>query len=161
MRKKWTALFLILGIGGLLPSSSAQRTTHRDTRAGREDLPVYPGAMRRTENQKGTRTLELRNVSVRSARAAAYNSRDSLEQVLRFYQAVLRSQGAMIQCTGGTNAQADLSLDQKTLSRPESSEADQFAIRGIELKVKTANSQQMVVLRPTEIGTTFALVSIR
>ena len=154
--KKWMILLIILGIGELSLPSSAQKKTPDNGR-----LPVYPGATVRAESRNGTRTLELRNVSVRSAWASAYDSRDSLEQVLRFYQAVLRSRGAVIQCTGGGNTRADLSLNQKALARPESCEADQFAAHGIELKVREAKTQRMVVLQPTSAGTTFALVCVQ
>ena len=161
LRRRWTILLILLGVGGLLSSGSAQRKTAGNGKANNGSLPVYPGAVRRAENRNGTRVLELRNVSVRFAWAAAYDSKDSLEQVLRFYQTVFRSQDGVIQCTGGVNVGADLSLDQEALVRPESCEADQFAVHGIELKGKVADMQRIVVLRPTKTGTTFALVSIQ
>jgi hypothetical protein len=128
-------------------------------------LAVYPGAR---EKEKTDHDSKSANVNISSSFfgvkvvAIEYESDDSPDKVLAFYQNQLKKYGQVIQCR--TNKQGgDLTVkagEHRDSSKPVSCEGSNSG-NVVELKVGTEDNQHLVSVEPEGKGSDFALVFIQ
>jgi len=126
-------------------------------------LAVYPGARQKPNTNHDSKSA---NVNISSSFfgvkvvAIEYESGDSPDKVIAFYQDQLKKYGEVIQCRTSKHG-GDMSVragDHKDSSKPVSCEGNSGNV--VELKVGTEDNQHLVSVEPEGKGSDFALVYI-
>lgn len=142
-------------VGGLHVNEQADV---RDT-----GLPVYPGARQKPKTNDGD--SKSANVNISSSFfglkvvAVEYQSDDSPEKIIAFYQDQLKKYGSVIQCHTNRHG-GDLGFKVGSHSSEVKCEGDNSG-NIVELKVGMEDNQRLVSVEPNGKGTDFALVYIR
>ncbi len=127
-------------------------------------LAVYPGARLRQKDEDGDKKSANVNLSFGEyglkVVAVEYESDDSPEKLISFYQAQLKKYGSVLEChvhshNGHIQVNARHDSDSKSLSCEDSEGST------VELKVGTEENQHIVSVEPKGKGCTFALVRVQ
>ena len=130
-------------------------------------LAIYPGAKAAAKDSDSDKKSANVNLSVpgfsMKVVAGEFQSDDSNDKVLAFYNKELQRYGKIVECHGpwkGGEVHAD--TDKKDgLSKPVSCKDSNGAGDSVELKVGTEGNQHIVAVKPDGKGTRFALVYLR
>jgi len=153
----------ICTISGLLISLSlfAQSTGAKFDSGNTTKIAVYPKAVA-SEHTDGRGTVSLVDgAQVHRLAASAYLSTDKPDKVLQFYRDRLRSEGQLVECSGGKNRTVDVELNDEVFADPSKCRSESFAAGGTQLKVINADQQKIVVVLPHGNGSEIALVSVK
>jgi len=122
-------------------------------------LPPYPGARPRKDDEHGDSNA---NVNISSSLfglnvvATKFDSDDSPDKVLGFYQKSLGKFGNVIQCNGGM----DINFQHHDKDDPVTCDGSGGEFQKA-LKAGTQNNQHIVAVRSSGSGSTFAVVYVR
>ena len=145
-------------VGGIHVSKNADV---RDT-----DLPVYPGARQKAEDNSGDEKSANINISTGKfglkVVAIEYESDDTPDKVIAYYRERLKKFGSVLEChtsKHGGGVDADVKHDGGS-SKPVTCQGDNSGST-TELKVGTEDNQHIVSIQPEGKGSSFALVAVR
>ncbi len=126
-------------------------------------LPVYPGARQKPKTNDDSKNA---NVNISSSFfglkvvAIEYESDDSPDKVITFYQDQLKKYGNVVQCRTEKHGN-DLSVSLSNQGSKEVKCEGNNSGKIVELKVGTEDNQRLVSVEPDAKGSDFALVYIR
>lgn len=124
-------------------------------------LPLYPGARMKTGSDDND---DNANVNISSSMfglkvvAQKFESDDSPDKVLGYYQAQMGKFGNVITCTGGNT---NVRFHRHDKDEPVSCDGHSGHSYEKELKVGTENNQHVVAVKPSGKGSEFTLVYVR
>ena len=131
-------------------------------------LPVYPGALKKQEDEGGNSNGA--NVNISSSLfglkvvAVEYLSDDSPEKIIAYYTDQLKKYGSVLEChTNKNRAGANIGPDEDSgEAKPLKCEGDNNG-KVIELKVGTRQNQHIVSIQPADSGkgSDFGLVYVQ
>jgi hypothetical protein len=122
-------------------------------------LPVYPGA----RPTKGNDDSDNANVNISSSMFGVkvavqkFETDDSTDKVLGFYQKPMEKYGKVIQCNGGSGG----GYHHHDKDEPVTCDNNGGHDYDKELKVGTENNQRIVAVKPRGKGSEFALIYVR
>jgi hypothetical protein len=126
-------------------------------------IVVYPGARLKQDNDESDKSA---NVSVSGfgygvkVAALEYESSDTPDKIIAFYQDQLRKYGNVLVChTGHFHVNTDLDNDKHSNSHELACEGSNGV--DVELKVGTKENQHIVAIEPDGSGSKFSLVYVR
>lgn len=134
-----------------------------DANAQDAGLPVYPGAHLKPKDASGDNQSANVNLSGfgfgLKVVALEYESNDSPEKVVAFYNGQLKKYGSVLVChTSSVNYSADMKGSD---SGPTALTCESSSGPNVELKVGTKENQHIVAVEPEGKGSSFSLVYIR
>ena len=150
-------------VSGLLISLSlfAQSPGAKFDSGNTTGIWVYPKAVT-SEHTDGRGTVSLVDgAQVHRLAASAYLSTDKPAKVLQFYRDRLKTEGQLVECSGGKNTTVDVELNDEVFADPSKCRGESFAAGGTELKVLNSDQQKIVVVLPHGNGSEIALVSVK
>ena len=124
-------------------------------------LPLYPGARMKSDSDDNDNNA---NVNISSSMfglkvvAQKFESDDSPDRVLGFYEKQLGKYGKVISCTGGNT---NVHFHRHDKDEPVSCDSHSGHDYDKELKVGTENNQHVVAVKPSGKGSEFTLVYVR
>lgn len=152
---------ICLGLALVSVFTLAQTPVNRFDAGNSSGLPVYPQAVS-SEHSDGRGTVSLvDSTQAHRLAAGAYISQDKPEKVLQFYRDRLKGHGQLVECSGGTNNDVDVQLNDAAFADPSACHAENFATGGTQLKVMAGGEQKIVVVLPHGNGSEVALVSVK
>jgi hypothetical protein len=128
-------------------------------------LTLYPGAKpapkeNGDDKKSANVNLSLPGFSLKVV-AAEFNSEDSPDKVIAYYNKELQKYGKPIQCHGAwSGGNVETSHGKDDFSKPVSC-GNSGSGDSVELKVGTEGNQHIVAVKPHSQGTRFALVYVR
>ena len=128
-------------------------------------LTLYPGARPAAKDNSSDKKSANVNISAPGFSlkvvAAEFESDDSSDKILAYYNKELQRFGKPIECHGRWNGgDVNTDLHKKGESKPVSCKSDEGG-ESTELKVGTDDNQHVVAVKPQGKGSHFALVYVR
>ena len=141
--------------------SFAQSPTAKFDSGNTTGIPAYPKAVASEHtDSRGTVSL-VDGAQAHRLAATAYLSADKPDKVLQFYRDRMKSEGQVVECSGGKNTVVDVQLNDEVFADPSKCRADNFAAGGTQLMVISSGAQKIVVVLPHGNGSEIALVSVK